>query len=166
MVDNYYNDIATGYDELHKEEQFKKFDVLLADNELFTHVSTLLDVGCGTGFSLDYFPVGTCVGIDPAAKLVEQYKGKHKIMVGSAEELPFDDHSFDVVISVTAIQNFTDVKRGLEEIKRVGKNKFGLTFLKHSSKAEMIEELIDEVFSEFQILRLEQEHDFIFIIEE
>ena len=63
---------------------------LLEDEDLFSDVQTMLDVGCGTGFSLDYFPVADCVGIDPAEKLVEQYEGKQKILVGSAEDLPFN----------------------------------------------------------------------------
>ncbi|MCA9477986.1 MAG: class I SAM-dependent methyltransferase [Nanoarchaeota archaeon] len=162
----YYNGIASGYDELYKEEQLKKFAILLADDELFVGADTMLDVGCGTGFSLDYFPVKKATGIDPADKLVEQYTGKQTILVGAAEDLPFEDHSFDVVISMTAIQNFEDIRKGLEEIRRVGKNRFGLSYLKRSSKAEKIEDLIDEIFSEFQILRIEEEKDFIFIIEE
>ena len=72
---NYYNGIAKGYDELYKDEQLKKYAYLLDDKDLFKGVSTMLDVGCGTGFSLDYFPVKDAVGVDPAEKLVEQYKG-------------------------------------------------------------------------------------------
>lgn len=165
MVD-YYNGISSGYDELYKEEQLKKFDILLEDKDLFNEVNTLLDVGCGTGFSLDYFPSKLATGIDPADKLVEQYVGKHTVIVGFAEKLPFEDDSFDVVISMTAIQNFSDIKKGLQEINRVGKNRFGLSFLKNSSNADKIEKYIDEIFSEFQILRFEEEKDLIFIIEE
>ena len=128
---NYYNGIAAGYDELYKEEQLKKFAIVLEDKDLFEGTKTMLDVGCGTGFSLDYFPVEKITGVDPAEKLVEQYKGKQTIMVGSAEELPFEDNSFDLVTSFTAIQNFSDIKKGLEEIKRVGHHKFALTFLKN-----------------------------------
>lgn len=162
----YYDEIADGYDELYKEEQLRKFAVLQSDNDLFTDVETMLDVGCGTGFSLDYFGVKESVGIDSSEKLVAQYTGNQTIMVGFAEDLPFEDGSFDLVISVTAIQNFTNIKKGLQEIRRVGKKKFGLSFLKKSAKADYIEELIDDIFSEFQILRIEEEKDYVFIIED
>lgn len=179
MVDHvqYYNGIASGYDSLHKEEQLKKF-AIVSSSGIVKSSDSLLDVGCGTGFSLDYFDVASAVGIDPADKLVEQYKQTQqsdrvdlnacskKILVGSAEKLPFENSSFDVVVSFTAIQNFTDVKGGLREILRVGKNRFALTFLKSVSFSNKIERILREVFSEsiFSIEKIEEDKDFIFII--
>ena len=159
----YYDDIAQGYDELHKEEQLKKLDII-KQLDLIEPTDVLLDVGCGTAFSLDYFDTKEAVGIDPAAKLVEQYDGPHKVLVGPAEYLPFEDRSFDVVISLTAIQNFDDIKKGLLEIKRVGKERFVLTYLKKSSKADTIELCLKEIFSDFEILVYEEEKDMIFLI--
>ncbi|MGE0793322.1 MAG: hypothetical protein AB7V77_04050 [Candidatus Woesearchaeota archaeon] len=46
----------------------------------------------------------------------------------------------------------------------VGKNKFALTFLKKSMKAKLIEDLIRKVFSDFNIEKIDEEKDFIFII--
>jgi len=162
-MSNYYNETAKGYDELHKEEQLLKLKIIyysgiVDDNDV------MLDVGCGTGFSLDYFGVKSATGIDPAEKLVEQYSGDQKILVGSAEDLPFVDNSFDIVISVTAIQNFTDVKKGFEEIKRVGKKRFALCFLKRLEKTEQLETSLREVFEGSKIQRLEEAKDYIFLI--
>ena len=159
----YYDEIAKTYDELHKEEQIKKIQIIL-DEDLVRHTDTVLDVGCGTGFSLDYFNAKKIIGIDPAEKLIKQYSGKNKIILGCSENLPFKDKEFDVVVSFTAIQNFDDLEKGLEEIKRVGKNKFGLTFLKRSFKAKLIEDAIRKIFSEFKIKKIEEEKDFIFIV--
>ncbi len=159
----YYDEIAKTYNELHKEEQMKKLKIIL-DEDLISSSDKLLDVGCGTGFSLDYFDVIESVGIDPAEKLIEQYAGKNKALVGCAENLPFENDFFDVVISITAIQNFEDIQKGLKEIKRVGKNKFGLTFLKRSIKSQLIEKLIRKTFSEFEIKIIEEDKDLIFII--
>ena len=160
---NYYDEISKTYDELHKEEQLAKIQIIF-DEDLVKPQDKLLDVGCGTGFSLDCFECKEAIGIDPSEKLIQQYKGKHQVQVAQAEQLPFKDSQFDVVLSFTAIQNFDDIQKGLQEIKRVGKTKFGLTFLKRSMKAQIIEEIIEKVFSEFNIKKIEQEKDFIFII--
>jgi ubiquinone/menaquinone biosynthesis C-methylase UbiE len=160
---NYYDEISQSYDELHKEEQLNKLQIIF-ELDIIKPKDKLLDVGCGTGFSLDYFECKEAIGIDPSEKLIQQYKGSHKIICASAENLPFKNKEFDVVISITAIQNFDDIQKGLNEIKRVGKNKFALTFLKRSFKAQLIEDLIKKIFSEFKIERIEEEKDIIFII--
>lgn len=160
---NYYNGIADGYDELHKEEQLNKL-AIISQTGIINKDDKLLDVGGGTAFSLDYFDVKSAVGIDPSEKLVEKYFGDHEVLVGPAENLPFEDSSFDIVISITAIQNFDDIKRGLEEIKRVGKDRFALTYLKKSSKAQIIEDAFKVVFSDFEILVFEEEKDMLFLI--
>jgi len=160
----YYDDIADGYDELHKEEQLAKL-ALMKQLDIIEPEDVLLDVGCGTGFSLDYFSVARAVGIDPAEKLVAQYAGKQEIVVGAAEALPFADDAFDVVISVTAVQNFSDIKKGLREIRRVGKNRFIITTLKRSPYFSVIERHIDKVFEDCNIELVDDNfHDTFFVI--
>lgn len=45
------------------------------------------------------------------------------LVAGHAKELPFDDHSFDLVISINTLHNLRcfDLERALREIQRVGK---------------------------------------------
>ena len=162
-MENYYDSIAVGYDELHKEEQIKKLE-RIKHSGILKESDTLLDVGCGTGFSLDYFTVKKSIGIEPSPKLLEQYSGKSQTIIGIAEKLPFLDNQFDVVISVTAIQNFTDVQKGLSEMCRVGKNRFALSFLKKLSKTPLLEFELRSIFKDFNIEKLEEEKDYIFII--
>jgi ubiquinone/menaquinone biosynthesis C-methylase UbiE len=161
----YYDDIAEGYDRLHKEEQLKKLACIFEQN-IIQGSDVLLDVGCGTGFSLDYFEVKEAYGVDPAKKLVEQYQGSASIQVACAEDLPFSDDFFDVVISVTALQNFSDLRKGLEEIKRVGKSRFILTTLKRSSCITELELLLPQVFTGLQIHKTEEAIDVIYILNE
>jgi len=82
-------------------------------------------------------------------------------MVAEAEDLPFEDSSFDIVISLTAAQNFRDIEKALSEIKRVGKEKFVLSILKKSSKAQEFEKLVKQFFP--KIRRVDEEKDLIFI---
>ena len=161
---NYYNNIAKGYEELHKEEQLKKLKAIKKYLRINPE-DKLLDVGCGTGLTTSCWNC-KCYGIDPSKKLLEIAKKKYKDIIfkqAPAEKIPFKDNFFDIVISVTAIQNFTNVEKALKEIKRVGKNNFVLTFLKKSQKRNKIDKLIKKYFKIKKIL--EEEKDLIYIIQ-
>ena len=162
-MDNYYDTIASGYDELHGDEQLKKLN-LIKDHIEINKTDKLLDVGCGTGISTSVWDC-QCTGIDPSNGLLDLAVDKKRIryILTPAENIPFDENTFDIVISITAIQNFKDIKKGLKEIKRVGKNCFVLTFLKKSLKSLGIEEMINQMFS--VKTRLEEDKDIIMICE-
>jgi len=155
----YYNQISTGYEELHREEQLKKLAIVKQNLEgKINPDTTLLDVGCGTGITSD-FPCKV-TGLDPAQKLLDKCKLPIIKVKGVAEDLPFDDDSFDIVVSITAIQNFEDIEKGLKEIKRVGKGIFALSFLKKSPKRDEINDLIKSIFSVEKVI--EEEKDLIY----
>ena len=160
---DYYDSISKGYEELHREEQLKKLEVIKKFLEISPQYK-LLDVGCGTGLTTSCWKC-KCYGLDPSKKLLAKAKAKYKNITfkqAPAEELPFKDNFFDVVISVTAIQNFQDIEKGLLEIKRVGKDKFVLTFLKKSKKKLKIDRLIKKYFKIKNII--EEDYDLIYII--
>ena len=75
--------------------------------------------------------------------------------------MPYDDNSFDIIVSITAIQNFQDIERGLKEIKRTAKNLIILSFLKKSEKKEPILNLIKNIFKIKEIT--EEDKDVIVI---
>ena len=125
----------------------------------------LLDVGCGTGISSGFFKVEEKFGVDPSKSLIRIARVNYPYIVfkvGSSEQLTYKDKQFDIVISLTAIQNFDDVEKGLNEIKRVGKY-YVLTFLKKSPKCERIVELIQKKFN--IIKRMEEDKDLIYFCE-
>lgn len=155
---NYYNAISKGYSKLHGEEQQKKAAIIAGKLEL-CKADTLLDVGCGNGSYLKLFKCQV-TGIDPSEKLIKQYKGKHKFICGCAEKLPFENNSFDVVISLTAIHNFNDVRKGMEEMERVGRSRFVFSVLKRSTKLQEIEALIKDLFGIDEII--DEDKDIIF----
>ncbi|MBD3248996.1 methyltransferase domain-containing protein [Candidatus Woesearchaeota archaeon] len=158
----YYDDISEGYEELHKEEQLKKVELI----SLYLKVDKgdkLLDVGCGTGLTTQPWNCRR-YGIDPAKKLIEKARSKDKDIeykIAAAEDIPYEDSLFDIVISVTAIQNFQNIEKGLKEIKRVGKKRFVLSFLRNSPKRRIIEKLIKELFEIKK--EIEEDKDIIFI---
>lgn len=75
----------------------------------------VLDVGCGTGqFTAALAPAvtpgGSVTGLDPSAPMIDYCRRRHtddhlRFEIGTAENLPFDDHTFDLVVSSLAIHH-------------------------------------------------------------
>jgi len=114
----YYDETARNYNELHGEEQKRKARLIIQHREMKEEES-LLDVGCGTCIATELFPCRT-TGIDPSEKLLEQCR--IDTVKGKTESLPFRDESFDIVVSLTAVHNFDNVRKGLEEMRRVARS--------------------------------------------
>jgi ubiquinone/menaquinone biosynthesis C-methylase UbiE len=151
-----YNAIAKGYNSLHSEEQQKKLSIIKRHLQV-RKSDLLLDVGCGTGLSSDF----DChvFGADPSINLLKQ--AKIPKVLALAEYLPFRNKTFDAVVSMTAVHNFNDKKKGLSEIKRVGKKRFALTVMKKSKYAREICSRIKTIFNPNKLI--EEEKDFIFV---
>jgi len=155
----YYDEIAEGYEELHKEEQMEK--VALISKYLKPKPDELLlDVGCGTGLTTKPWKCKK-IGLDPAIKLLKK-AGPGIWVNAEAEHIPFKDKTFDIVISITAIQNFHDIEKGLSEIKRVGKGRYTISFLKAVNMRVQIEHYINKIFEVKQVI--EEKKDLIFVI--
>jgi ubiquinone/menaquinone biosynthesis C-methylase UbiE len=161
---DYYNEIAEGYDALHREEQERKIKLILETFPFDTN-EKLLDVGCGTGFSLEMWPCKDCTGAEPSAAMIKQapMSVRNNIIHVRAEDMSiFDDNEFDVVVSITAIHNFKGVEDGLLEMKRVGKERFVFSVLKKNERMDEIDMLIRKHFRVRDVL--EEQHDRIYVI--
>ncbi|MDP9076981.1 MAG: class I SAM-dependent methyltransferase [Bacteroidota bacterium] len=84
----------------------------------------LLDVGCGSGvFSSLASATGAYVtGIDASQALIEkaQQRGTTaKFTTGEMEELPFADHTFDVVVGFNSFQYAANINNAFSEVCRV-----------------------------------------------
>src|SRR5690606_21459503 len=107
---------------------FKEFYQLTED-------SKVLDVGCGKGFMLYDFmqaiPKINVQGVDISQYAIEHAKEEVKpyLQVANAMELPFEDHSFDLVISINTVHNLEkdDLVKALKEIQRVTKKESYIT---------------------------------------
>lgn len=160
---SYYDAVAPGYDELHEQEQLKKLRLIeSAVPELRRPGIRVLDVGCGTGLATAFFNCAT--GVDQSDCMLKVARARYpelKFVQASAESLPFGNDSFDAVLSLTAVQNFSDAERGLREIRRVGRSLFVLSFFKRATRAVELEQLIKSLFN--VITKLEEMHDLIFV---
>lgn len=97
--------------------------------------SSLLDVGCAKGFMLhdlrELIPGITVRGIDVSDYAIENSieSVRDYVSVADARKLPFEDNSFDVVISVNTVHNLEkeDCGKALQEIERVSRGKSFIT---------------------------------------
>ena len=92
----------------------------------------ILDVGCGKGFMMHDFlqlnPKLNVRGLEISSYAINNAKTEvvNLIDQGNAIELPYEDQSFDLIISINTIHNLNlnDLKKSLKEICRVSKNSF------------------------------------------
>lgn len=147
---NYYDKIAPSYNGLYKKEQIEKIKFIKKYCK-----GKILDIGCGPFYTSKFFK--NIIGIDPSFNLLKLSSSKN-IICAEAEHLPFKNKSFDTVISITSIQNFNNIKKAIQEIKRVCKNKIIITIIKKSKKIPYLKNSLKN--SKI----LEQEKDLIFIV--
>ena len=89
----------------------------------------ILDIGCGKGFLLYDFlkvlPDAEIYGIDISEYAIANCKPeiRNQLQIGNAIDLPWEDNSFDLVISITTLHNLHayDLDLALREMERVGK---------------------------------------------
>ena len=82
----------------------------------------LLDIGCGTGATLDHLQrYGEVQGLDVSELALSfcRRRGHQRVTLGSATDLPFASESFDLVTALDVIEHLDDDVRGLSEIRRV-----------------------------------------------
>lgn len=80
-----------------------------------------LDIGCGTGATMDHLrKFGEVQGIDLALIPLSfsRRRGHERTMCASATELPFADDTFDLITALDVIEHLDDDVAGLSEIRR------------------------------------------------
>jgi SAM-dependent methyltransferase len=93
--------------------------------------SRVLDIGCADGMMRQCLPEGVDYqGIDPFPKAEVSY-----IRKGRAEDIPFDDETFDYVICFASLFHFQDLNLSFREMARVI-NKGGMLLIMVIIKGE------------------------------
>ena len=100
----------------------------------------VLEIGGGTGANLPcYGPAVTSLTLTepqpPMLRRLERAVGEHRpsatVLRTPAEDLPFDDHSFDVAVSTLVLCGVDDQPRALRELRRVLRPGGQLVFIEH-----------------------------------
>ncbi len=82
----------------------------------------ILDVGCGTGANLEMLAhFGEAEGVDVSAEALDfcQTRGLKNVRQGEAEDLPYEDKSFDLVTGLDVVEHLDNDVAGLQEMRRV-----------------------------------------------
>ncbi len=109
-----YNTIGVEYAEARRPDSrlAKLIRAQIVDLE------TVLNVGAGVG---SYEPDGkVLVALEPSWKMISQRPaGAAPCVCGLAENLPFQDKSFDGGLALLTLHHWRDAERGLSELERV-----------------------------------------------
>ena len=90
--------------------------------EALGSAKTVLNVGAGTG---SYEPVDrTVTAIEPSSEMIQQRSSTAAPVVhGFAEDLPFEDNSFDASMAILTVHHWNDKAKGFAEMRRVTRGK-------------------------------------------
>jgi ubiquinone/menaquinone biosynthesis C-methylase UbiE len=139
-----YNSTSSFYDDRYRKIQNEKFELHFKNTNF--NSKTLLDAGCGTGLLFEHISslndknLGRTlryIGTDISWKMLKHFYNKTKkiknkinsnLILGDIENLPFREDKFNLIFSITSLQNLHDLKKGLKEIIRVGKENTALKF--------------------------------------
>jgi SAM-dependent methyltransferase len=106
--------------------------------------SSVLDVGCAKGFMMhdlaELISGITVKGIDVSEYAITNAMEDMRphVQVADARKLPFQDNSFDVVISINTVHNLVreECGKALQEIERVSRGKSYITVDAYRSEEE------------------------------
>lgn len=131
------------------DDMLAPFERLLVEHGLPEGTSSVLDVGCGAGAtSLSAARrlgrVGTCVGVDISAALLELAKtratrerlGNVSFVCADAQTHAFEPNRFDAVISRFGLMFFDDPVAAFSNIRRASRSEALLTFVAWRSPAD------------------------------
>ena len=85
----------------------------------------IVNVGAGTG---SYEPTGrSLVAVEPSREMIAKRRpDAAEAIQASAENLPFDDSSFDAAMAILTIHHWRDKAAGLREMRRVARGRIVL----------------------------------------
>jgi 2-polyprenyl-6-hydroxyphenyl methylase/3-demethylubiquinone-9 3-methyltransferase len=121
----------------------------------------VLDVGCGGGFTSEFLAARGAIvsGIDQAQKCIvkaKEHAVQHNLNIdyqhSVAENLPYEDNSFDVAICVDVLEHVRNLKQTISEIYRVLKpgGFFGFDTINRTFKSKLVmiwllEDILQEI---------------------
>ena len=142
---------ASTYDVL-QEPMERMLGFAAARTEIFrrTAKKRVLEVGVGTGKNVRYYSDGPVVAIDLSARMLARAVRKARdrstatqFAVADAEDLPFKDRSFDVVVATCVFCSVPNPVRGLSEVRRVLRTSGEIVLLEHMRPSGLLGRLFD-----------------------
>jgi len=131
-----YDQIASEYNQRYlTSQQWERGQALLTLSKQL-HARDILEVGSGTGYWLNMLQQVTAniFGLDYSLGMLrhaQQQPAPLKLTNGSAVQIPYRDHTFDLIYVVDAIHHFGDHKKFINEAFRVLKPGGALAVIGH-----------------------------------
>ncbi|MBP0727358.1 methyltransferase domain-containing protein [Bacillus sp. RG28] len=145
----------------------------LFNNLPLSSESKILEVGCGSGKTASYLYhlyKSDITAIDINRKMLRKamQRFKHeqvpiKLHAASAENLPFSNNSFDVIIS-ESVTSFTNVKKSLNEYSRVLNDNGFILAIEMTTERLLLEDEQNEIESVYGIKQTYTENEWISFI--
>ena len=116
-----YDTIGLNYAELRKPDR----RIARIIESALGSAQTVLNVGAGTG---SYEPADRSVtAVEPSGEMIRKRRpGAAEAVQASADDLPFDDKSFDASMAILTIHHWPDKAAGLSEMRRVTRGRIVL----------------------------------------
>jgi ubiquinone/menaquinone biosynthesis C-methylase UbiE len=106
----------------------------------------VLELGCGGAANLQYYDwdrVTALSGVDPSPELLERAQAElaksgrsARFIPGIAEKLPFEDASFDTVVTTFTLCSVQDQRASLSEARRVLRSGGRLLYVEHGQSPD------------------------------
>ncbi|MFW6263019.1 MAG: class I SAM-dependent methyltransferase, partial [Thermotogota bacterium] len=121
-----------------------------------------LDIAVGTGHNIQYYPSGSnVVLLDKSQKMLklakEKAKATHKELKlefqhAPAESLPFENNTFDTILSIDVFCSIKKPKKVLQELHRVLKKDGKAIFVEHMKTGKYIQDFFLSIITIFTYL--------------
>jgi SAM-dependent methyltransferase len=135
-----YDTIGVNYSDLRKPDS----RIEAAIGRALGSTKTVLNVGAGAG---SYEPADRQVtALEPSMEMIRQRGASAAPAVqGYAEDIPFDDDSFDASMAVLTIHHWADKAKGLKEMRRVARDKVVLLTFDPAQRGSWLTDYIPEL---------------------
>lgn len=148
-----YNRVSKIYDLMEKPMDSMSSDKWTEKLVQSIEGEKVLEVGVGTGKNLKFYPENLDItaidfSVNMLEKAKEKIKGKEniKLIEMDAEDMEFEDNTFDTVVTSCVFCSVPDPVQGLKEIRRVCKEDGKIIMLEHMrSRNPVVGKLMDLV---------------------
>src|SRR2546428_6340182 len=88
----------------------------------------VLEIGIGSGLNLPFYgdKVAEIIGLEPSPRLLDMAKAAARksqiplrLVEGTAEDIPLEDHSVDSVVTTWTMCSIPEIQGALQEMRRV-----------------------------------------------